>query len=243
MLTHPSISNLHLYTLQDLKNGIIDLPELEFQAVKTAMNWVGEFLCNPYEELGRPGPVCPFVKRAIESHNSVYVTSVAPARPTVKSIENVLRQCREWFNSLNPVADSQKNFKTIMVVLPTVTDDESGAHLIDEIHQKLKPSFVRRSLMLGQFYPTCEESGLHNPEYRPLQSPVSLFAIRSMQLTDLAFLVQDDRYIRAYCNTFGVNDAGELQKLVNASKIPKPPLNWEEYVATLFEESVVEQAT
>ncbi|MEO0867043.1 MAG: DUF6875 domain-containing protein, partial [Cyanobacteria bacterium J06642_11] len=58
----------------------------------------------------------------------------------------------------------------------------------DRIQRRLKPFFVEKRLMLGEFYPGNQSPGLHNPDFRPLQSPVPMLVIRSMTEPDLPFL-------------------------------------------------------
>ena len=45
--------------------------------------------------------------------------------------------------------------------------------------------------MIGQFYPGCAENGLWNPDFRPLDSPLPMLAIRHMVESDLPFLTRE----------------------------------------------------
>jgi len=45
-------------------------------------------------------------------------------------------------------------------------------------HERCKPNFVERGLMLGEFWSGNDSPGVHNPEFRPLDSPVPLLVIR-----------------------------------------------------------------
>ena len=62
--------------------------------------------------------------------------------------------------------------------------------------------------MLGEFHNRTESPGLHNPNFRPLRSPIPLLAIRYMVEVDLPFLVMADdlglriRYLKAYLQLF-----------------------------------------
>src|SRR5206468_1894821 len=60
-------------------------------------------------------------------------------------------------------------------------------------------------LMLGQFHMKNEEPGLHNVNFRPLQSPIPLLAVRFMVMADLPFLTRQAdppvlrlRFIKGY---------------------------------------------
>ena len=70
--------------------------------------------------------------------------------------------------------------------------------------------------MLGEFHNRTETPGLHNPQFRPLRSPIPLLAIRFMVESDLPFLKNTDdislrvRYLKAYLKQF---DKGEKKQM------------------------------
>lgn len=234
MLKNKYNHELFLLSYAALKSKSLSLSKLEFDAINIVADWAKKFLCSPHSDLGRSGVVCPFVKSAIDFHDSIFFSSLVPPTLSIKTIEPVLLAYRQWFEELEPLSKKKRNFKAIVIVLPSIPTDNSGVELIEQIHTKLKPSFVHSSLMLGQFYPTCNASGLHNANFRPLRSPIPLFVIRHMQITDLAFLVNNEDFIRSYCKTFNINSATELKKLV--CHIPKLPDNWNYFVTKAFEE-------
>ena len=203
-------------------------------ALKKVSMWAKNYLVLPHNDLGRSGPVCPFVKNAVDSHNALFfsVESISSGCEFEK-LENVILQRLVQYRNLS--VDSQaENYKALMILFPELEDCAETSLLIDKIHKKLKPIFVRDYLMLGQFYPSCNESGLHNPDFRPLTSPIPLFVIREMQVLDLPFLAHDVEFIRSYCNKFGINDRSSLDKLVASMKLPKLPNKWEYYSERVF---------
>jgi hypothetical protein len=79
--------------------------------------------------------------------------------------------------------------------------------LIDVSKERLKPLFVNDGLMLGEFHELNESPGLHNPDFRPLRSPIPLLAIRRMVYSDIVFLNRPSdpperriRFLEAYLN-------------------------------------------
>ena len=240
MITHRPDTRLNLFRFSEVEG--LQLPQLaasDIDALSTAREWSLSYLCHPHTDLGRRGPVCPFAKQAIELHNSMYMGIIPSAEHSAERVRQVLRQCQDAFDELSPARGPTHNLKTVVVVLPGVPGDEKGAEFMYRMHNELKPEFVERSRMLGQFYPRCTDPGLHNPEYSPFRAPVSLFAIRHMQITDLPFLVHRDDYVRAYCTTFRVASANDLARLVARYRIAKLPHNWDSCVDRVFNGSAV----
>jgi hypothetical protein len=74
--------------------------------------------------------------------------------------------------------------------------------MVEEVQAETKPIFVPRNLMVGQFYPSCPQIGLHNVTFRPLQAPIPMIAVRHMVPSDLPFLT-DSPYISHYHRLHG----------------------------------------
>jgi hypothetical protein len=154
------------------------------------LEWAETFLARPHEDLGRAGDVCPFVGEALmrESLQFTLVNLKESGEARFGEIESVVLSNREHF-----IANEQKNntsdslFNALIMVFPGVTEEEAPI-LIDGVQKKLKPEFVKSGLMLGEFHARNNSSGLRNPDFRPLRSPVPLLAIRHMMESDLPFL-------------------------------------------------------
>ena len=125
--------------------------------------------------------------------------SPADLRPRVP-IRDSARRCgraRHWFAALQRSAPiGHEHLVTILVVLPRI--DRSTSVELEDLHRTLKDEFVAEGLMIGQFHPHCEARGLWSPEFRPLQSPVPLLAIREMVPSDLPFLVSSTGHADVY---------------------------------------------
>lgn len=202
-----------------LKNGSAPIHDLT--------TWIREFICKPNEDIGRSGLVCPFVKLAIDVSQSIFFSMEEIQSGAV--LETRILTFLDIFQNLKIAESGFERFKCIVIVLPGVSDRE-----MDVIHQNLKPLFVDHLLMLGQFYPNCNEPGLHNADFRPLRSPVPLFVIRHMQITDLPFLFQDERFLKNFCRKFSVTTAADLDGIITSYKINKLPLNWSTIVEKVF---------
>ncbi|MHC5596713.1 MAG: DUF6875 domain-containing protein [Nostoc sp.] len=171
------------------------------------MDWVKSFLLRPHPDLGRPGVVCPFMPYALKSNN-VWLAVIRTKNLCLEQIEAIVKPYRDVF--LEREADDKELpiSKAFVLIFPDVHIEEASK-VIDAVQKKLKPLFVESGLMLGEFHNRAESPGLHNPNFRPLRSPIPLLVIRPMTEVDLTFLMSPDnphlriRYLEAYLNRFG----------------------------------------
>jgi len=152
------------------------------------VDWVKNFLGKPHPEVGRKGPVCPFVPVSVEL-DSIWMTMVEGATPSFESISEIITSYSDVFLNTEPKSGPEAINKAIMVVFPNL--GEEGAAIVDEVQFKLKRLFVEKGLMLGEFHAFNEGEGLRNPEFRPLRSPIPMLVIRQMVDSDLPFLLRD----------------------------------------------------
>jgi hypothetical protein len=206
----PKISKPELYTPDSLENlQHEDLPYLREIAA-----WSKEFLAKPHPQLGRPGPVCPFLPRALKV-NTIQLGVIRTQGLTPLEIEAMVRQYRDSFLALEPSHGDLAMYKAIMLIFPDL-QAETDACLVDQIQQRLKPFFVEEGLMIGEFHQWNQTPGLHNDKFYPLRSPLPMLAIRFMVESDLPFLDRlcDDpevrsHYLKAYLKRMDVSLEGQ----------------------------------
>ena len=179
--------------------------------------WAGEYLSAPNQQLGRRGPVCPYTRPSMD--NNCFLLAWAGGEHDVQSIESTVDQYRRWFvELLGQPGRARQHLLTILVVLPDVDDEDPGP--LDALQGRLKDAFVREGLMVGQFHPRCEQSGLWNEDFRPLKAPVPLLAIRRMVASDLPFLLDSASHLSAYLNRFAPDIPSHVRRLL-VTKITK----------------------
>jgi hypothetical protein len=175
--------------------------------------WAVEFLNAPNQQLGRRGPVCPYTRLSMD--NNCFLLAWAGGEHDVQSIESAVGQYRRWFvELLEQPGRARQHLLTILVVLPGFDRTDSGP--LDALQARLKDAFVREGLMVGQFHPHCEQSGLWNEDFRPLQAPVPLLAIRRMVASDLPFLLGSASHLSAYLNRFAPGIPSHVRRLLVA---------------------------
>jgi hypothetical protein len=204
---------MKLYTPFQIHQLQQDLPHL-----MEILDWVKSFLAKHHSDLGRPGPVCPYVPHSLKS-NSIEIGVIRSKNLEPHQVENIVAEYKDIFLETAAKAKEPSINQAFLLVFPDLPLLEAS-ELIDGIQKKLKPVFVDSGLMIGEFHGRTQTGGLHNPNFRPLRSPIPLLAIRFMVEADLAFLQNADnpqlylRYLKAYLKRFG-NEITDQEKLQN----------------------------
>ncbi len=175
--------------------------------------WITEFLCNPHPSLGRSGDVCPLTKEAINKDSIFFTIENSFHLDKESEMKKIAGQI-ELFKDLKTA--NAETYKVIINVYPYLNSEEYFK--IESIQNELKPLFVEESLMIGQFYPGCKEKGLWNDNFYPLDSPIALLAIRNMAITDIAFLMSNNTFVKKYLDVFGEKGEKFLKKIIEHKK-------------------------
>ncbi len=150
-----------------------------------AWGWITEFVIKPNPALGRDGDVCPYMSKAVARELvdlSEFDCSVG-LEPTLEYI----RDRRAALLDRSADTGAEMIYHTAVIV-PFGASDETLTEIVDQVHKRLKAEFVDLGLMVGEFWPDHEAPGVHNPDFRSQASPVPMFVLRHMVLTDVNFL-------------------------------------------------------
>jgi hypothetical protein len=170
------------------------------QALATTGSWLSDFICQPNEDVGRPGPVCPFVGPSLQAGTlrvevmSGYSKADAPIiHALISDMVTMFRETK-WQHS-NPTMHA------LLFVLPDLP--QQSWSLLDECQFAVKPTLAEQGLMLGQFHPECTEPAARNNDFLVARSPIPMLALRNMAFHDILFLRHDARCFNAYDQRFG----------------------------------------
>ena len=198
MLTDPADPTRVLYEPADLA-GTLDADTAPLRAV---LDWAGDYLARPHPELGRRGNVCPYAQGALD--RGTFLLAVQRGRPAdADKVAETLLAHRDWFEEQCRAAPDGASYRTVLVVFPDL-ERADVARVIDGTQQRLKPEYVSRGLMIGEFHDgPPDKGGLWNEDFRPLRSPLPLLAIRQLVPTDFPFLRDDPELVAAYLARHG----------------------------------------
>lgn len=160
-------------------------------------SWARTFLMRPHEDLGRSGPVCPYTGPSL-AKDLFWVGVVEGADIGVAEMSAVVEDVVDAYASLAPRTGQEAIFKSIVVVFPDLEDYS----VIDVVQREGKDRVIQQGIMLGQFYPGCAEAGLWNRDFRALDAPYPMLAVRQMVGTDFPFLSARRPWLTAYLKRF-----------------------------------------
>jgi len=79
-----------------------------------------EFLARPHPQVGRPGPTCPFIPKALKE-STLYLSVVRTGRHTNAAvIRSIVVQCIERFLTLSPAEAPGKFYKAVVLIFADV---------------------------------------------------------------------------------------------------------------------------
>jgi hypothetical protein len=193
-----------LIPVQDLDdpNKTRGLAESDLNALRAVADWIKSFVAMPNKDLGRGGPVCPFVGRAME-RNTLWL---APERIADRGVADVVQLANDYKGRLlraEPVQGDGIAFKAIVVVFTDVSADRANDILTDaQMAQLLKPSYDKDGVVIGEFYERNELTSIHNPAFRPFRSPVPFMLLRHADISDWKFYLDDEDWLRIWARRF-----------------------------------------
>lgn len=208
---------MQLYTPIDIERIQQDLP-----CLIEILEWVKSFLARSHPDLGRSGPVCPFVPHSLKSNN-IQLAVVRGKDLKLQQVEEIVLHYRDIFLDIEPGEGEAVLNKAFILIFPEISVEEAS-QLIDSVQKKLKPVFVNSGLMIGEFHKRNETPGLHNSNFRPLRSPIPILAIRFMVESDIIFLQDTNdpylliNYLETYLQRFGnrLKDETKLRTALEA---------------------------
>lgn len=176
------------------------LIEGDRNALRAVADWINAFVARPDKQLGRSGPVCPFVPRALEC----MTLWLAPERIAGRSVQDVVELIGDYkklFLDSQPV-DSDAVYKSVVVVF-TDLSAERAKSVFDHVLQHLAvPSYAEEGLVLGAFYERNEGTAIYNPSFRPFAAPVPFLLIRQAVVSDWKFFLDSEQWLDLWARRF-----------------------------------------
>lgn len=205
-----------LIAVRDIEDESVDHDGLgyeldEIRAMKAVSRYLRHFLSKPHAELGRAGPVCPFVSGALRRSLLSVTACRVPLTQSDQIIEALADLRAALLDRKEEVAGSDAMLLSVIITFPL--NPANGVDAIEDIQRRLKLEFVESAMMIGEFYPGCPAPGLHSDRFRPLDAPLPFIAIRSMTLQDAPFMQGDSGYQSAYRRVFGEPGCERLEAL------------------------------
>lgn len=199
---------LNLVPIQDVINSIDDNSAI-LDPMQQIAQWCVSYLCSPNADIGRPGVVCPWSPVAMKKE-TFWLTKLTTQGRTEQAVCQEVLSAIDCFNQQLPRSGPDTQYKTIVTNLHDIYPEDR----VNQLHALLKPAFLEAGLMLGEFFSTCEKSGLRNPAFRPLRSPIPSLVVREMLEFDIAFLADSEAHVRVYLKRHGEKGQAAIRTLL-----------------------------
>ncbi|WP_369145030.1 DUF6875 domain-containing protein [Streptomyces sp. R44] len=163
--------------------------------------WLRDYVGGSHEQLGRTGPVCPFVPPALNDQAVQFHFRYDVDGSTTTGITEALtEELVDFALTMEPQPKSGASLECRLVVMPHTGPD--GWQRLDDAYESLKNLAVEAGLMIGQFHPNCDERAVRNTGFRVSVAPIGLLAMRRMAPHDVLFLTGRRDWFEKYDTTF-----------------------------------------
>jgi hypothetical protein len=207
----------NLFLLEDLEGGRTGtLAQSDLNALLRVADWIETFVAKPHKDLGRAGPVCPFVPLARERKT----LWLAPERIASRSVAEVVELMNGYKKSLggrSTVGDDDVDYRSVVVVFVDLPADRAKA-LLDDVLQHLGvPSYTEDGLVLGGFYEGNDGAAIYNAGFRPFKAPAPFLLMRHAVISDWKFFLENEDWLKLWARRYGESAvralAEELRRL------------------------------
>ena len=128
----------NLFLVEDLEDAsrTKTLAESDLNALQAVANWTKTFVARPHKDLGRAGPVCPFVPPALE-RKTLWLAPERIADRSVPEIVQLMKGYKKLFLNAQPIDGDGANYKSIVVVFTDLPADRAKG-LFDDVLSNLQ---------------------------------------------------------------------------------------------------------
>jgi len=194
----------NLFLLQDLEDPgrTGQLAESDLEALQAVAGWIKTFVAKPHKDLGRAGTVCPFVPGSLERK----VLWLAPEQIAGRGEPDVVELVSGYqrlFLQTQPTGGGDADYKVIVVVFTDLPADRAQGVFDGVLGHLAVRSYVDDGILFGPYYKGSEQTAIHNPGFRPFQSPVPFLFVRPGAIGDWEFFVDNDKWLNLWARRYG----------------------------------------
>ena len=196
------IANLFLPESLEDADRTRDLVETDRNALRAVADWTKAFVVRPHRDLGRSGPVCPFVPLALE-RKTLWLAAERSAGRSAPDVIQLIGGYQRLLLTAEPVDGDDANYKSIVVVFTDLPATKAKDFFGGVLQQIGVPSYVDDGLVMGPFYEGNDGTAIYNPNFRPFTSPVPSLLMRRAVISDWKFFLNDENWLRLWARRYG----------------------------------------
>jgi hypothetical protein len=208
----------NLFLLEDLEDvgRTSELAKSDLDALHAVAAWIKAYVVKPHKDLGRAGPVCPFVPESLE-RKILWLAPEQIADRDVPAVVELMSGYRRLLLDTRPTDGDDAGYKVIVVVFTDLSADRAQG-VFDDVQQQLAvPSYAEDGVLFGPFYEGHEGTAIYNSSFRPFQSPVPFLFVRHGVTSDWKFFLDNEEWLNLWARRYGESAvqalAEELRRL------------------------------
>ena len=196
----------NLFLVEDLEDvgKTSDLAGHDLDALHAVADWITSYVVCPHAELGRPGPVCPFVPGALE-RKTLWLAPEQTADRAASEIVELMNGYKRLFLGTPPIEGDAADHKVIVVVFTDVPAVRAQAVFDDVLSDLAVPSYAEDGIVFGPFHEDNAGTAIYNPSFRPFRSPVPFLFVRQGVVGDWKFFLDDDDWLALWARRYGAS--------------------------------------
>ena len=193
------MSEWNLFLPDDLENTsrASELAHRDLDALRDVADSITNFMARPHKDLGRDGPVCPFVPESLE-RKSLWLAPERIDGRGAPEVVDLVRSYQKILLNAEPTDGDGEVYKSVVVVFTDLPLDQAQ-DFFDEVLQLLAvPSYVDDGIVMGGFYDGNAGTAIYNSSFRPFASPVPYLLIRQTVTSDWKFFLDDEGWLTSW---------------------------------------------
>jgi hypothetical protein len=207
----------NLFPLEDLDNPgkTSELARSDLRALRAVADWIKTFVARSHKDLGRAGPVCPFVPGALD-RRTLWLSPEHIAGRSVTDLVQLIAGYKKRLLRAQPIEGDDTSYKAIVVVFTDLPADRAKDYLDDVRIQRFKRrSYEEDGVVMGDFHARNEGSAIRNPDFYPFKAPVPFLLMRHGVIGDWMFFLDNEEWLGLWTRRFEESAvqalAGELR--------------------------------
>ena len=193
-----------LFLLEDLEDvrRTSELAESDLDALHAVADWIKTYVVRPHKDLGRAGPVCPFVPGSLE-RKTLWLAPEQIADRDGPEVVELMNGYKRLLLDTRPTDGDHAKYKVIVVVFTDLPADRAQGVFDDVLQQLAVPSYAEHGILFGPFHERFEGTAIYNSNFRPFQSPVPFLFVRHGVISDWKFFLDNEDLFNLWARRFG----------------------------------------
>jgi hypothetical protein len=193
-----------LFLLEDLEDvgKTSELAEGELAALQAVADWIKTYVVRPHKDLGRAGPVCPFVPGSLE-RRTLWLAPEQIGDSSVPAVVELMNGYVRRFLEAQPRDGDEAKDKVMSLFSPTCRLIVRKASLTTSWSRSQFRRMRKMESSSGRSTKATRGTALYNSSFRPFQSPVPFLFVRHTVISDWKFFLDDEQWLSLWARRFG----------------------------------------